>query len=908
MPEAAASSTKPAIPEGAQHLTPAMRQFHGFKERYPDCVLFFRMGDFYELFYHDAKLAHRVLGVTLTQRTKGIDMAGVPYHAVDGYLRRMIQAGHRVAVCDQVEDPAQAKGVVKRDVTRVVTPGTLTESSLLDEGKDNPLAAVAFLDNHQTALAWAELSTGTFWVATLPEDQLPDELARLSPSELLYSQTSTGQIAPRAQALLDRTTAIGTGRPGWQFHRDEAIDLLRKHYQVAAFTAFGLADDAPELLPAAAILHYLKETQQTDNTENAHTALSHLQPPRPFPRHNHLVLDEAAFRSLEIVRTTRSESEEGSLLSVFEKPATALGRRTLRRWLTYPLNQQQPIEQRHHIVHALTQAPRLLDALKNQLADVQDIERILARLTLGRANPRDIVALGSSTTKAQSLTTHLAEHDALKPLASQLEAHQNALDQIANTITTRCVDTPPAHLREGGLIRDGIDPQLDEARGLQRDSQAWLARYQKKLIDEINVNSLKVGFNKVFGYYIELTAAHRDKAPESWTRKQTLKNAERFITAELKGYETRVLHAETEAIAREKALFETLCREIIDQADALRGFATVVAELDTLLAFARTALRRRWTQPALTNTPTLQITEARHPVLDTLLAERFVPNDIHLNTSDNDESVSHGGRGGLALITGPNMAGKSTFIRQAALLTLLAHAGSFVPARSATIGLTDRIFTRIGASDELHTGQSTFMVEMSETARMAHHATSRSLIILDEIGRGTSTLDGLSLAWAIAEHFATRPDPPRVLMATHYHELTQLADQLPDHVLNLHVKVREWNDQVVFLHRIEPGATDRSYGIHVAKLAGMPQPVIDRAAELLTTLSNQHAAQNLAGIAKPQTTTTLPEPDLPLFTKVLEHPVVDQLRQTDLNQLTPMQAFDLLRQLVDQANNKDKQP
>ncbi|MEQ9453698.1 MAG: DNA mismatch repair protein MutS [Phycisphaeraceae bacterium] len=903
MPDAPPSDPPAAhdVPEGSQHQTPAMRQFHTFKKQHPDCVLFFRMGDFYELFYDDAKLAHRVLGVTLTQRTKGIDMAGVPYHAVDGYLRRMIQAGYRVAVCDQVETPAEAKGIVKREVTRVVTPGTLTESSLLDEGRDNPLAAIAFIEDQYVALAWTDLSTGTFWVTTLPEADLLDELSRLSPSELLYSLTSTGQTQPRAQQLLDRLdAAIGTGRPGWQFHRDEAIDLLRSHYAVASFTGFGLADDSPELLPAAAILHYLRETQKPNATEKAsgQGALAHLQPPKRFPREQHLVLDESALRSLEITRTTRSESEEGSLLSVYEKPSTALGRRTLRRWLAYPLRDRAAIEQRHAAVEALVAAPRLLEALRNRLADIQDIERILARLTLGRAAPRDVVALGRSTAQADQLLEQLSDHTQLDPLVSTLREHREALATITAAITTRCVDEPPNHLREGGLIRDGVDSALDETRSLQRDSQAWLARYQKKLIDEINVPTLKVGFNRVFGYYIELTSLHRDKAPDSWTRKQTLKNAERFITTELKTYETRVLHAESEAVEREKQLFEQLTADILAHTDALRAFATVVAELDTLASFARTAARHRYVKPTLTDEPTLQLIEARHPVLDIILADRFVPNDMFLNTTESDGRMA----GGLALITGPNMAGKSTFIRQAALITLMAHAGSFVPAKSATLGVTDRIFTRIGASDELHTGQSTFMVEMAETARMCHHATGRSLIILDEIGRGTSTLDGLSLAWAIAEHFATRPDPPRVLMATHYHELTELADQIPT-VENLHVKVREWNDQVVFLHRIEPGATDRSYGIHVAKLAGMPEAVVSRANTLLAALSEQHTAQNVAQLAKPATRF---EPDLPLFNRVLEHPVIDQLRETQLDNLSPMQAFDLLRQLINEA--KDNKP
>ncbi|MFW6060156.1 MAG: DNA mismatch repair protein MutS, partial [Phycisphaeraceae bacterium] len=848
--------------------TPAMRQYHRFKQQHPGCVLFFRMGDFYEMFHDDAKLAHKVLGVTLTQRTEGVPMAGVPYHAVENYLRRMIEAGHRVAVCDQVEDAAQAKGVVKRDVTRVITPGTLTDESLLEEGRENPLAAVVFLGEgakgprgrgaegeEKVALAWAELSTGAFHVAALAARDLGDELARISPRELLYCETANGEAPPRVAALRESVGCALTPRPAWQCRLDEAVDTLKRQYQVAQLTGFGFESDDPALAPAGMIVHYLLETQCSGEERGRATerpgdqgtgsdaapprsSLAHLQPPRRFERHAHLVIDQTSLRSLEVERTLRTASTDGALLGVFRGCATAMGKRLLRHWLCYPLRDRAEIEQRQDAVQTLVDDERLRESLHEALDGVQDVQRITARLAVNRALPRDLVALGRSAQQATQLTDLLADrptvahyHEALTELVEPMQA-------LAQCIVEACVDEPPAHLREGGLIRDGYDAQLDEDRVLQRDSSTWLAEYQKQLIEETGVPNLKVGFNKVFGYYIELSAANRDKAPDSWSRKQTLKNAERFITPELKEYEQRALSAESRSIAREQELFRQLCERASRHTPELHAFAQLVAELDVLQCFAQRAVRGRYVRPRIVDEPVLHVEGGRHPVLDELLGDQFVPNDVVLGVGDWGLGIGEEEQGAsdgepqspnpnpqsptLALITGPNMAGKSTYIRQAALITLLAHTGSFVPADRATVGVCDRIFTRIGASDELHAGQSTFMVEMTEAANICHHATSRSLVILDEIGRGTSTLDGLSLAWAIADYLAAPENGergPRTLFATHYHELTQLAEQHAS-VTNLNVTVREWQDQVVFLHRIVPGATDRSYGIHVAKIAG----------------------------------------------------------------------------------------
>ena len=873
--------------------TPAMKQYFGFKKQHPDCVLFFRMGDFYEMFYDDAILANKVLGVTLTQRSPGQPMAGVPYHAVEGYLRRMIQAGYRVAICDQVEDPAQAKGIVKRDVTRLITPGTVTDEAMLEEGQENPLAAILFHDDDHACVAWAELSTGSFWLASLATKDLADELARIAPRELLYVQTADNLPPARVKTLASTLGCAIAGRPGWQFRPSEAFETLCKQFQVTTLQGFGLQQDEPALGAAGAVVHYLLETQKT----GPEGRLAHLRPPRKFERTAHLVIDQTSLRSLEVERTIRSGQTNGTLLGVMQCCVTAMGKRLLRHWLCYPLCDRSAIEARQRSVAAMVSDSRFLDELRTALGQIQDVQRIAGRMAVGRATPRDLVALGNSARQAMSLARLLQGQESMAGPAQSMNNVAAALDQLAQAITLACVESAPNHLREGGLIRDGYDAQLDEYRLLQRDSNTWLAQYQQQLIAETGLNSLKVGYNRVFGFYIEISAAKSDLAPADWSRKQTLKNAERFITPQLKEYEGKVLSAEQRAIAREQDIFAELCNLAQQHLALLHEFAQAAAELDVLACFARQAVKKRYVQPIIVDEPVLQITAGRHPVLDELLGDQFVPNDVELT------SAAASGQS-LGLITGPNMAGKSTYIRQAALITLLAHTGSFVPAQRATIGLCDRIFTRIGASDELHAGASTFMVEMTETANICHHATPSSLVILDEIGRGTSTLDGLSLAWAIAEHLAMRQC--RTLFATHYHELTTLAESYAN-VMNLNVTVREWADQIVFLHRIVPGATDRSYGIHVAKIAGLPAPVVTRANELLGLLSVSHASPSTQAAVESSSEKSRRKParndgQLSLFTEYIEHPAMAELRKLNLDTLSPMQAFDLLRKLQQQIN------
>jgi len=899
--------------------TPAMRQHRRFKEAHPGCLLLFRMGDFYELFDDDAVTAHRALGITLTERAKGVPMAGVPYHAVESYLRRLVAQGFRVAVCEQVEDPKLAKGIVDRAVTRVVTPGTLVDESLLDESATNLVGAIAFPAAQSTSqstarpdprsqshhpselgteatLALAEISTGAFTLHRIPVDTLADELARLAPAELLHAERDEPIAALTAHAA--RSGCALTARPPWSFRPQEGEELLKAHFRVARLEGFGLEPGDARLGAAGALLRYLQETQQ-----GLHAAgdapLTHLRPPRLVERTQHLVIDAASLRSLEVERTMRSGSIEGSLLWSMQRCRTPMGKRLLRQWLCFPLCDRAAIEARHACVAALVHGTALADALERELAGVQDLARIAGRSALGRATPRDLVALGRSLERLPTLLEQLDATPALATLHARLARLAETLLPLGDRLVRTCVDDAPAHMRDGGLVRDGIDPELDDARSLRRDAGEWLSDYQRRLIERTGIASLKTGFNRVFGYYIEVTHAHTDRVPPDFARRQTLRGAERYVTDELQRFEERSTTAEARALAREQAIFQELCTQVTERSTALGDAADAVAELDVLVGFADAAVRHQLVRPEMRDEPTLHLIQARHPVLDRLLEGRFVPNDCSLRFSDGESDPNGAARtaASLALITGPNMAGKSTYIRQTALIALMAHAGSFVPAERAVIGLADRIHTRIGAADELHTGQSTFMVEMTETAAILHHATERSIVVLDEIGRGTSTLDGLSLAWAIAETLAQRRC--RTLFATHYHELTGLADR-HEEVTNLQVEVREWNDEIVFLHRIRPGRTDRSYGIHVARLAGLPDATVRRAGELLETLAVQTEAQAI----DPPRSGPAPGAQLSLFTEYLDHPAVDRLRSLRLETLTPLEAFDTLRSLIAAATGK----
>jgi DNA mismatch repair protein MutS len=945
---------------GDHRETPAMRQYHRFKKQHPDCLLLFRMGDFYEIFDEDAKTASKAVGLALTERTKGVPMAGMPHHQLEPYVRKLIGQGFRVAVADQIQDPKDAKGIVERAVTRVFTPGTLIDDDLLADGATPCLAAVSdrLTEQGQFAVAAIDASTGMFVLFSVPVGELAEALLRRSVGEVLFCEQSS--LLPQIEEAVRASGASATPRPAWHFRKDEAHEALADVFSVSGFGGFGIDDDDVGLLAAGAAVRYLRETQTpaanvaNTNSQQQRASLSHLRAPRRENDEGVCVLDATSLRALEVERTIRSGDVEGSLLGVIIGRSgcrTAMGKRLIGAWLRRPSSTMGVIEARQRCVSVLVEDRTLAGVLAQALEPVQDVSRIAARIALGRASPRDLVGLGGSLAMVRALSDAAGGAEAFAVQRAALGEVALKLEPLAKEIGRTCVERPPAHLREGGLVRDGVDAQLDEARSLQRDAGAWLADYQAKLIEEHDLPNLKVGFNRVFGYFIELPARQADRAPSVFTRKQTLKNAERYITPQLKEYEDKVTTAESRAIERERIIFDRLCAQAAKLIPSIHRFADVVAQLDALLCFADKAAQRGWVKPEMVEEPILEIEAGRHAVLDELLGDSFVPNDVSLMPRVE-------GSAPLALITGPNMAGKSTFIRQTALLVLLAHAGSFIPATRARIGLTDRIFTRVGADDALHSGQSTFMVEMTETASILHNATGCSLIVLDEIGRGTSTLDGLSLAWAIVEFLsrgsgesggvqnseqdtanskdssnkaktdnAATGHGPRTLFATHYHELTQLEEQLPGRVKNLHVTVREWGDEIIFVHRIKPGRSDQSYGVHVAKLAGIPDAVTDRAREVLSSLAvHQHGSGEVAGAAAPADSADVsngpsaidssgshvvappaahvaPPTDaqFSLFNQPMPHPAVDELKEIKLESITPMEAFDELRRLKEMA-------
>jgi DNA mismatch repair protein MutS len=854
----------------ARSVTPMMQQYLDAKAACPDCILLFRMGDFYELFHDDAKLAARVLGLALTSRDKGenpVPMAGFPHHQLDSYLGKLIAAGLRAAICEQVEDPRLAKGLVKREVTRVVSPGTVTDDALLDPQESNYLAAI--VPGNSIGLAWIDLSTGRFLAAEVPEARLADELARIAPVEVLLADE-----ADSPPTRFDERLVI-TRRPAWAFGHKAAVDALSKHFGTQTLEGFGFdGGEVAALRAAGALLDYLTESQKS--------SLAHIDRLTPYRLGQALEIDEATRRSLEITRTLREGRREGSLLEVLDRTVTAMGARLLAEWLANPLTSPPAIDERLDAVAEMLTHPKLVDELRGQLKGIYDVERLLARVTTGRASPRDLSFLARTLRTLPTLKAKLTARSSA--LLARLEGEIDLCPDVRGKLDAALEDECPLVSRDGGFIRNGFSPELDNLHELAAGGKQWIARYQAEESQRTGIPNLKVGFNQVFGYYLEITHTHREKVPASYIRKQTVKNAERYITPELKEYEEKVLAADEKAKELEHELFLELRELVAAGARRLRGTALALAQIDVLAALAELARDRGYCRPTMVAEPVLKILDARHPVLDVrLTAGTFVPNDV---AASPDEGL-------MLLITGPNMAGKSTYIRQVALLTLMAQMGSFVPARQATLGVADRIFARVGASDELARGQSTFMVEMTETARILNTATERSLVILDEIGRGTSTYDGVSLAWAIVEYLHDRVGC-RTLFATHYHELTDLASSL-SRVKNLNVAVREWQDDVVFLHKIVDGAADKSYGIHVARLAGVPRDVLERAKQILARLEQEH----LDGDGRPKLAGKRMrvggDLQLTLFAAP-ENPLLDKIRQTDVNSLSPLAALALVQQ------------
>jgi DNA mismatch repair protein MutS len=878
----------------ADSSTPMMQQFHRIKAAHGDAIVFFRLGDFYEMFFEDAEVASGLLDITLTARNRGkpteAPMCGVPAHAADGYIARLLSAGHKVAIAEQVGDPKGGKGAMDRRVVRVMTPGTLVEDNLLASRENNYLVAVVEARD-AVGIAALELSTGEFIVAQFEGDErrrrAGEEIARLAPREICIGDGKDAGEWLRNGAGPPSSGPAPTWSPlpAWSFEPQRASNRLCDHFGVASLAGYDL-DGADEAIGAAgALLAYATDTQKAP--------LHHVRAPRRHREREFLQLDATTRRTLELLESWQERTIEGSLLDVIDATETSMGGRLLRQWLLRPLRDPAAIGERLQAVAALHRASRERAGLREALRKVRDLERLTTRITIGNATPRDLAGLRASLEALPGVAGQLAAVEA-SDLGGRLHRQLDPCDDVAALIAERLVDEPPAAVGDGGVVREGYNPELDRLRHARGEGKGFIAALQAEERRRTGIGSLKVGFNKVFGYYIEVSKANLGRVPEHFIRKQTLTNAERFITPELKEFEETVLNAEERIVELETKLFAELRQRIAAEAARLHASAAAVAGIDVLAGLAEVAALNGYNEPVVDEGSVLEILEGRHPVVERLQSDaRFVPNDTYLDDGGNR----------IQLLTGPNMGGKSTYLRQVALITILAQMGSFVPAAAARIGVVDRIFTRVGASDNLARGASTFLVEMQETANILHNATPRSLVILDEVGRGTSTYDGLALAWAVVEFLQQEEAvAPRALFATHYHELTSLEDVLPG-LRNLNVAARETADGVVFLHRVEPGPADRSWGIHVGRLAGLPAPVVERAEEILRNLE---ATDSPAG-GGPRWARQAQEPpaaQMQLF-RDAGHPVLDELRRLSVEELSPLRALNLLARWKERVGDEE---
>ncbi|HSW49257.1 MAG TPA: DNA mismatch repair protein MutS [Bryobacteraceae bacterium] len=858
--------------------TPLMRQYHAVKQQVPRALLMFRLGDFYELFYEDAVTAARELEITLTSRNKEkgqpIPMCGVPYHAAQGYIARLIQRGYRVAICDQMEDPRFAKKLVRREITRVVTPGTATDAALLRSRENNYLAAVAASGN-RAGLAHVDVSTGEFRTTELDSSEAPAALEQLGVRELLVPETSPA--APQGGGPL--RTQIDS----WAFSFDHAEQALLDHFGLLTLDGCGLAGRTLAVSAAGAVLHYLKDTQKA--------ALSHLERPLFHDRADSMVLDTVTVRNLELVEplfTADFGAKDSTLISVVDQTATGMGGRLLRRRLLRPSLGRPEIEARLDAVEEMLGAIIPRAEVRKALGEMQDLERLLAKVTMATAGPRELAALARSLGRIPALKKSIVPVRASARMADVF-ARLDEIAEVRDRVLSALSDEPPLNLADGGSIRDGFHAELDQLRDISRNSRQYIAGIETRERERTGIQSLKVRFNNIFGYYLEISKANQHLAPADYERKQTLVNAERFTTPELKELEQKILEAEEKILDLERTIFGELRLFAASHAERIRATAAAVAELDVTAALAQVAAESRYTRPRFSDSGEMKIAAGRHPVVEKLTereAVRFIPNDLFMDTATSR----------IALITGPNMGGKSTYLRQAALIAILAQMGSFVPAESAILPIIDRVFTRIGASDNLARGRSTFMVEMTETAAILNTATPRSLIVLDEIGRGTATYDGLALAWSVIEHIHERAGA-KTLFATHYHELTELADQL-EGVRNLHVSVKESGDQIVFLRKVQPGSADRSYGIEVARLAGLPAGVIERAREILAfhEKTEHQATEELAPRRAGPVQIQLFEP--------VNYEIAGRIRNLKVDELRPIEALKLLSELQEELKRQ----
>jgi len=867
------------------NLTPMIKQYLEVKEKCPDAILFYRMGDFYEMFFEDAKIASEILDIALTSRDKSkedsVPLCGVPYHAASGYIQKLVDRGFKVAICEQMEDASQAKGLVRREVIRIVTPGMVLEDDFLKPKANNFLMAIS-LGEERFGLATLDASTGDFLAAEVNTVQsLLDEVMRIEPKEIILPEPAKGQ-APIRHLMKTFPGALYSPLPPDVFDGDRSQERLK---------TFGLSLPEGKLQAekaVGAILFYVQETQKTQP--------GHLSRLQFYQIHDYLVLDETTRRNLELFENLQTRTRRGSLLDILDETVTSMGGRMLKRWLSSPLMDLAKIQDRLDKVAELKERDLQRKRLREPLREVKDVERLSARISLGIANARDLVALRASLDllpEVKSLLSPL-EYPGFKRYLEELDE----LPEIKDLLERAIEDNPPATLKEGGLIKKGFDAALDRFRNVSKEGKTWIADLETKERMRTGISSLKVRFNRVFGYYIEVTKANLSAVPSHYMRKQTLSNAERFITQELQEYETQVLQAEEQTEALEYQLFLQVLKEVAAQVPRIQGIAQALAEIDVLSSLAEVAERYGYFRPQLNEGDTLLISEGRHPVLERIaLEERFVPNDILLNEEDRQ----------ILIITGPNMAGKSTIMRQVALTVIMAQIGSFVPAKEATLSLVDRIFTRVGATDDLSRGRSTFMVEMEEVAHILRNITPRSLILLDEIGRGTSTFDGLSIAWAVTEYLHDGcPFRPKTLFATHYHELTELALTKP-RAKNFHVAVKEWNDRVVFLRKLVEGGTSRSYGIQVARLAGLPEGVIDRAKEVLNNLEQGEFTEG--GVPK-LAISRKKRPAWDSHQRTLfqtpPDPLREALRKVDPNRLTPLEALTILSEMKNRLSSENE--
>jgi len=867
--------------------TPLMTQFHKIKSEHPDTILLFRVGDFFETFEEDAKTASKVLGITLTKRANGkagsVPLAGFPHHAIDNYLPKLVKAGYRVAVCEQVENPKFAKGIVKREVVEVVTPGVVYSDKLLDHKKNNFLISI-FFSGDIAGISYCDISTGEFQVYETSAIKVAEQIETINPAEILIAKKQRDDIIPLIEKinLNPKVSKIDD----WIFNYEYATDLLKEQFKTQNLKGFGIEKLNTGIIAAGTILHYLKETQKSN--------LAHLTKISLYNPSEYMYLDLSTKRNLEILYTMQDGSHEGSLISVLDKTKTAMGARLLKRWVNAPLRNKEQIDKRLECVEDFYKNKTLRENLQNEFKEIGDLERLISKVSTGRANPRELVYLKNSIKKIPLLKQllDLSNSEIIGIINSKL----NDLTEIFEKVENAIVDEPPISLKDGGIIRQGYNAELDELRDLSMNAKTWIANMQKTERERSGIPSLKVSYNKVFGYYIEITNAHKNKIPDNYIRKQTLVSSERYITPELKEYEDKILNAEENIGILEHQLFNEVRLAVANEADKIQENAKLIAMLDCYLSFAECAEEYNYVKPEINTSDKIIVKAGRHPVVEQILppGEKFTSNDYNLDNSDTQ----------IIVLTGPNMSGKSVYLRQIGLIVLLAQIGSYVPADKASIGIVDRIYTRVGASDNISAGESTFLVEMQEAANILNNATSKSLILLDEIGRGTSTFDGISIAWAITEYLHENPTVrPKTLFATHYHELNEMASIFP-RIKNFKVEVREYDDKVIFLHKVSSGGADHSYGIQVAQMAGLPLFVTNRAKEILMNLEEKELTPYEF---KAKRIKKIKQDDLQIsLFEIQDDEIRKEISGLSVDDMTPLEALNRLSELKKKVK-KDKE-